>query len=90
MVMMVSKKPHSYWRHLEDYHRISMDTYTPRICAHSILSSPHMMHLFNVKADSHKEGNNHIFKKRRTSSDMPDEAKLFEEQEDPQTQVPLT
>ena len=41
----------------------------------------------NVKADARGEDDNRVFKKRRTSSDIPDEAKLFEEQDDHDTQV---
>lgn len=36
----------------------------------------------NVKTDLREEDDNRVIKKRRTSSDIPDEARLFEEQED--------
>jgi len=41
----------------------------------------------NVKTETRQEDDNRVFKKRRTSSDVPDEAKLFEEQEDHEAQV---
>lgn len=41
----------------------------------------------NVKTETREEGDNRVFKKRRTSSDIPDEAKLFEEQEEHEAQV---
>ena len=42
---------------------------------------------FNVKADAREEDGDRAFKKRRSSSDIPNEAKLFEEQDDHDTQV---
>ncbi|KAG6379974.1 hypothetical protein JVT61DRAFT_10546 [Boletus reticuloceps] len=36
----------------------------------------------NVKTDTHEEDDNCVLKKQRTSSNVPDEARLFEEQED--------
>ncbi|KAI9568653.1 cyclin-like protein [Boletus coccyginus] len=41
----------------------------------------------NVKIETRQEDDNRVFKKRRTSSDEPDDAKLFEEQEDHEAQV---
>ncbi|KAG8216530.1 cyclin-like protein [Butyriboletus roseoflavus] len=41
----------------------------------------------NVKTDTREEDDNRVFKKRRTSSDAPDEAKLFEEQDEHEAQV---
>ena len=49
--------------------------------------SKHTTSHFNVKANAHEEDGNHTFKKRRSSSDIPNEAKLFEEQDDHDTQV---
>lgn len=40
----------------------------------------------NIKTDT-REDDNRVFKKRRTSSDAPDEAKLFEEQDEHEAQV---
>ncbi|KAG9311632.1 cyclin-like protein [Chiua virens] len=41
----------------------------------------------NVKVDTRDEDDNRVFKKRRTSSDIPDDAKLLEEQEEHEAQV---
>ncbi|KAF8555822.1 A/B/D/E cyclin [Imleria badia] len=41
----------------------------------------------NVKTEAREEDDNRILKKRRTSSDVPDEARLFEEQEDHDAKV---
>lgn len=41
----------------------------------------------NVKTGAREEGDNRVFKKRRTSSDIPDEAKLFDDQEQHEAQV---
>ena len=42
---------------------------------------------FNVKANAREEDGNRTFKKRRSSSNIPNKAKLFEEQDDHNTQV---
>lgn len=43
----------------------------------------------NVKTEARGEGDNRVFKKRRTSSDTPDEAKLFEDEHEAQVAASL-